>query len=563
MKSAFFALIFLLGFFKTTLAQTIPFPLGLHRPNLSWVTDDNASGSNADEWKAIVDNMAATGATCVRLNPNPHYGGQAISVAHLQYANSKGLKVLIAIPINFPDFYPICTKKYPTGTFGEKYRLREIDPIKVRAWFSSYLAKVKAANIDIDAIEFGNELNWMDFNNDVDAYPGGRLYDYNTTWNDPQYVKIRAGIQQYGECIKGMYEEIGVQYPTARPKLISQGLVMQRQLNSWHTSRDAAIVLSDMWIKLLQGTHPNQTGATNYLNYLDGIGIHLYPLASTPAADVDDEIEALVGPINTIIQNTTKKLYVTEFGYPSLSPTPDEHARYLNHKSFIDAAASLSSSYPWGSFYLYTFDGDANNNWVIYKNGQLLETAQIFEDFSNLTMPVQLNAFTGRAKGKSIAINWSTVSEAGNDRFELFRSADAKEFSKIATRAGAGNSNQQLNYTYDDISPVPGTNYYRLKQIDFDGKFSDSETIAVHTKLGSNSLFVTVSEEKPSVNISFTGNATGTIYLYDTSGKKLTEQQVVLHDGFNRITLPIHLSQGIYIVKVRAGIENLVKKFKI
>lgn len=562
MKTVFFVLMFFTGLLQTVWAQSIPFPLGLHRPNLSWVTDNNANGSNSDEWKAIIDQMAATGATCVRLNPNPHYEGQAISVEQLQYANSKGLKVLIAIPIIFPDFYPICTKKYQTGTFGEKYRLREIDPVRVRAWFSSYLAKIKAAQIDIDAIEFGNELNWMDFNNDVDAYPGGRLYDYNTPWNDQQYVNIRAGIQKYGECIQGMYEEIGLQYTSARPKLISQGLVMQRQLNSWHTSRDAAIVLSDMWIKLLQGTHPNQSSATNYLNYLDGIGVHLYPLASTPAADVDDEIEALVSPIHTIIQGSGKQIYVTEFGYPSVSPVPDEYNRYLNHQRFIEAAASLSS-YPWGSFYLYTFDGDANNPWVIYKNGQLLETAQIFQDFSHSALPIQLNAFTARSKGSSIAINWSTANEIGNERFELFRSADGKEFSRLATRKGAGSSDQLRYYTHNDINPFPGINYYRLKQIDFDGKHFDSEVIAVATKLSSNSLTVSVSDGKPIVNISLTINAKGTIELYDTYGKKLSSQQAVLQQGLNRITLPIELAQGVYIVKVKTGTETLVKKFKI
>ncbi|SDI98589.1 Por secretion system C-terminal sorting domain-containing protein [Pedobacter sp. ok626] len=563
MKSVFFALIFLLGVLKSALAQSIPFPLGLHRPNLSWVTDGNASGSNSDEWKAILDKIAATGATCVRLNPNPHFQGQAISVEQLKYANSKGLKVLIEIPITFPDFYPICTKKYATGSFGEKHRLREIDPVKMRTWFTSYLAKLKVAEIDIAAIEFGNELNWMDFNNDVDAYPGGRMYDYNTPWNDTQYVKIREGIQKYGECIKGMYEEIGIQFPTDRPKLISCGLVMQRQLDSWHISHNAAIVLSDMWIKLLQGTHPNQQSSTNYLNYLDGIGIHLYPSPDTPEEEVGDEIKALAGPVNAIIQNSGKMLYVTEFGYRSISPVSEED-RYLKHYRFIQAASQLSS-YQWGGFYLYTFDhpSSAENDWVIYKKGELLKTAKIFEDFSYLMLPVQLNAFRGAAKGKSITINWSTVSETNHERFELFRSSDAKEFSKIATRTGAGSSNQQRYYTYEDIKPLPGTNYYRLKQIDFDGKYSNSEVIAVHTKLGSSSLFVTVSEERPIVNILFMGNAKGTIYLYDIFGKKLAEQQVVLYEGSNQIALPIQLVQGIYVVRVSAGTETLVKKFKV
>jgi len=67
-----------------------------------------------------------------------------------------------------------------------------------------------------------------------------------------------------------------------------------------------------------------------------------------------------------------------------------------------------------------------------------------------------------------------------NDRFEVERSANALDWTKLSTLSGKGNKTETSYYQYTDDSPLLGTNYYRLKQIDFDGTHSYSQIKAVN-----------------------------------------------------------------------------------
>ncbi len=79
-----------------------------------------------------------------------------------------------------------------------------------------------------------------------------------------------------------------------------------------------------------------------------------------------------------------------------------------------------------------------------------------------------------------IAVNtWATATEINNDYFTVEKSRDAINFERVEIVEGAGNSNQILHYSCNDNNPLPGISYYRLKQTDFDGKFSYSKIVAV------------------------------------------------------------------------------------
>ncbi|GAB3202567.1 hypothetical protein ABID22_002699 [Pontibacter aydingkolensis] len=96
-----------------------------------------------------------------------------------------------------------------------------------------------------------------------------------------------------------------------------------------------------------------------------------------------------------------------------------------------------------------------------------------------IPLAVELTSFTGLPTQNGITLNWSTASEENNSHFEVERSADGQAFEQIAKVNGNGNSSIAINYTYLDINPLQGTNYYRLKQVDYDGQFEYSKTIAV------------------------------------------------------------------------------------
>ena len=88
-------------------------------------------------------------------------------------------------------------------------------------------------------------------------------------------------------------------------------------------------------------------------------------------------------------------------------------------------------------------------------------------------LPVSLTAFTAVKQGSISLLNWNTATEVNNAGFDIERSADGRSFSKIGivySKAANGNSNGKLAYSYTDAAPLTGTNYYRLRQVDRDGK---------------------------------------------------------------------------------------------
>lgn len=118
---------------------------------------------------------------------------------------------------------------------------------------------------------------------------------------------------------------------------------------------------------------------------------------------------------------------------------------------------------PFG-FYQYTL-GDAESYMV--QGGA--------SDAISAAVPVKLLNISCKATQRGIQLRWSTASELHNDKFTIERSANGVDFIKIASLPGGGNTQQIRNYEYmDDLrgSDTPMTYYYRLRQIDHDGKTS-------------------------------------------------------------------------------------------
>ena len=98
-------------------------------------------------------------------------------------------------------------------------------------------------------------------------------------------------------------------------------------------------------------------------------------------------------------------------------------------------------------------------------------------------LPITIESFSGKVEHGEAYLKWTTVSELNNDFFTLERSSNGKNFSPVGDIIkGAGTT--QVRQHYEVIDPfVPyGKIYYRLKQTDFDGQFSDSPVIMLENK---------------------------------------------------------------------------------
>lgn len=103
-----------------------------------------------------------------------------------------------------------------------------------------------------------------------------------------------------------------------------------------------------------------------------------------------------------------------------------------------------------------------------------------FNGYQSATpLPVELITFKGAVQYGNVKLSWATAMELNNDRFEVERSQDGKTFSKIGEVRGHGNSSVRLDYSFTDTAPAAGDNYYRLRQVDFDGTEDFSKVVAL------------------------------------------------------------------------------------
>ncbi|MFN3839908.1 MAG: T9SS type A sorting domain-containing protein [Cyclobacteriaceae bacterium] len=168
-------------------------------------------------------------------------------------------------------------------------------------------------------------------------------------------------------------------------------------------------------------------------------------------------------------------------------------------------------------------------------------------------LPVELVFFRAKANGGQVDLTWRTASETNNDYFTVERSADAGEWTTLATVPGKGNSTTRTDYGVVDDNPVTGTNYYRLKQTDFDGTFTYSAVVSAFVEFTESiHVYPNPARESFTIKASFQLDATR-IQLYDQLGKQV---RVVVSSAENGNRLEVDsssLTPGLYILQVTNG----------
>lgn len=130
-------------------------------------------------------------------------------------------------------------------------------------------------------------------------------------------------------------------------------------------------------------------------------------------------------------------------------------------------------------------------------------------------LPVELVSLEAVPQQKNIQIKWTTASETNNKGFELERSTNTDDFNFIAWKAGFGTSSIMHTYDYNDVNVSKDiTYYYRLKQIDHDGRYEYSKVVAA--KIKSNDFFINVQPNPYSSQTNIT-------YIIDNDSKVKVE----------------------------------------
>lgn len=176
---------------------------------------------------------------------------------------------------------------------------------------------------------------------------------------------------------------------------------------------------------------------------------------------------------------------------------------------------------------------------------------------SIFTLPVGLESFVVKKDRMHSQLNWSTSTESNNRGFEVQRSANGTTWTTIGFVAGAGTTNDRNVYTYTDLSPVKGVNYYRLNQVDYDNKSKISEVRTL--TFASDKALVYPVPASDMVTIELPDNRLiGTIaYLTDIQGKLVRQVSI------SSIQQPVSLSglqAGMYWIKMADGVTHKLIK---
>ncbi|MEP1095877.1 MAG: T9SS type A sorting domain-containing protein [Cyclobacteriaceae bacterium] len=192
---------------------------------------------------------------------------------------------------------------------------------------------------------------------------------------------------------------------------------------------------------------------------------------------------------------------------------------------------------------------DAVNN-TLTKSG--ITGFSIFTATSSATLPVELLFFEGERTGFSeILLSWATANELNNEGFEIEESFDGVNFNKVGFVEGAGTTSTAQDYSF--IRRQQQAAYYRLRQVDFDGRFEYSPTIYTPNQLDEVQIEV---YPNPTTDFLFIRGGSD-VSVYDTSGAlKRARQTSSILDSIDLR----ELAEGVYLVKISTPDGNLISK---
>ena len=178
-------------------------------------------------------------------------------------------------------------------------------------------------------------------------------------------------------------------------------------------------------------------------------------------------------------------------------------------------------------------------------------------------LPVKLKHFAAWKDGSRNKLKWISLTEENNSYYEVQRSEDGKNYSEIGRIAGDRLSTSEKEYIFFDDYP-PALCYYRLKQVDLDGKYSFSNVVEVRrNELLSFNLFpVVISSGELNLKIQSQAEGKALYTIYSYGGALIKKGWLSLNKGINISPVDISpLAGGSYIIEISMDIYKTSRGF--
>ncbi|MGB8193185.1 MAG: YCF48-related protein, partial [Chitinophagaceae bacterium] len=247
------------------------------------------------------------------------------------------------------------------------------------------------------------------------------------------------------------------------------------------------------------------------------------------------------------------KLFIKKSEYDELSQIAAAGISSLGmlkiHKNNMDCSGSIG-----GAFSELPTTAEAwGNDYVL--SAQVSSFSSFYFSKPNVSLPVRLINFNAGRNNKQVALSWQTQAESNSSYFAIERSADGRSFEEIGKVPAAGQSNGLLTYSFTDVSPIDGKNYYRLTIVDKDQHTDYSRIVPVDMR-AAGGISLLVNPVKGSLVLNGAQHFRE-LQVIDVRGKLVKKFTSSPSDVYS----VQGLSPGIYYLRCINDVETSVLKF--
>jgi hypothetical protein len=331
------------------------------------------------------------------------------------------------------------------------------------------------------------------------------------------------------------------------------------------------IPLTNVWqtaVTLPEGGKPIYENKLHFVDTFSAAGLVNYTLVFAKANPNPLKVDSITNVPAGVTNQPLDKVEV-HFNKPVYEPTFDWTNMTLQVQGVNVMDSTVTTTKVNDSTFYVNFDQKTQatglyvftvNTAEIYdKNNLPGELGEQVTWIQDIITPLTLLSFTAEKSpnGGSVILDWKVENQVNTDHFEVERSTDGVQWDMIGSVKAAGNYSGTMDYNFTDKAPLNGSNLYRLKQLDINGKYEYSPVRTVSFKKDSK---IIVYPNPAKSNITIDGLQGGeTIGIYDAIGSKQTEMKAA---GKTVNILLSKLSNGVYYIRI-TGADGNISVFKI
>jgi hypothetical protein len=322
--------------------------------------------------------------------------------------------------------------------------------------------------------------------------------------------------------------------------------------------------------------HSNAAGSFRIDNFSIGVDPTTYTQASTLSLS---PIGSSTATINWNRGNGNKvAVFIKEGSSTATAVAPSYGLKFTANADWAIKGTELSAGTGWYCVY----NGTGTSVDLTNLTANTPYTAQVVEYLGNdlfannyystsiptiggttlTTLPVSLISFSAKKQNNNVSINWSTSSEQNNSHFKISQSKDGQNFNLLSIVKSATNGNIKNTYSYIDVKPVNGTNYYQLEQVDLNGTITNLGLNVVNFGLNVSSTGLAYpNPTQNEVKVNFEQATYTTAKLINLNGAVLINKIIASNDSdliFDMRTLPV----GNYIIQLEGKTTSIQKVAK-